>query len=501
MKGVIYARYSAGPKQTDQSIEGQVKDCKKYALENGIEIIDIYADRHISGTTVVGRTEFLRMLSDAKDKLFDCIVVWKVDRFGRDRTDIALGKHELKKAGVKLMYAKESIPEGPEGIILEAMLEGMAEYYSADLRQKVKRGLRDSAAKGKICSVHLPIGYKNSEDGIAMIDPVAADAVREAFRMHINGHTAEEIADMMNERGVISPKGHHITNKIVRKMLRNEKYRGTWEVYGVTMTLEPIIDIDTFEEAQLCMGKTRNSGSYKAKFKYLLTGKCVCGYCGSPIVGDSGRSHTGKFYQYYNCSRKKKKASACEFEPAPRSYIEEVVVAETMEKILTDEMINFLCDQIMEIQEEELALEDVTVELNKQLSDVNKRKNNLIKVLEVSPSTSIIERIHDLETEAEELEINIAKATSAREIVPREFIYDWLSSFKKGKKKDLDLQERIIETFISKVTIKNDAIVILYNLNSKNLDKGSDSNPIVKYRSLNPNLIIFGNYIQLSVAL
>lgn len=95
MRGVIYARYSPGPHQTEQSIEGQVADCQQYAEEHGIDIIEIYADRHVSGKSVVGRDEFQRMLRDAEKGRFDCVLVWKIDRFGRDRQDIAMGKMAL----------------------------------------------------------------------------------------------------------------------------------------------------------------------------------------------------------------------------------------------------------------------------------------------------------------------------------------------------------------------------------------------------------------------
>ncbi len=149
MLGVIYARYSPGPNQTDQSIEGQVADCMAYAERNRIQVLEVYADRHVSGKSITGRNEFQRMLHDAEHHRFECVIVWKVDRFGRDRQDIALSKMKLRKAGVRLMYAEESVPEGPEGIILESVLEGLAEYYSADLRQKIMRGKRESAKKGR----------------------------------------------------------------------------------------------------------------------------------------------------------------------------------------------------------------------------------------------------------------------------------------------------------------------------------------------------------------
>jgi DNA invertase Pin-like site-specific DNA recombinase len=150
MVGVIYARYSEGPRQTDQSIEGQVADCRAYAEQHGIQIADVYADRHISGRSVDGRDAFQQMIRDAEKRLFDCVIVWKVDRFGRSREDIAVNKMRLRRAGVVLMYARESVPDGPEGILMESLLEGLAEYYSADLRQKVVRGQRESAKKGRL---------------------------------------------------------------------------------------------------------------------------------------------------------------------------------------------------------------------------------------------------------------------------------------------------------------------------------------------------------------
>ena len=192
MTGVIYARYSEGPGQTDKSIDGQVADCKAYAERNGIQILEVYADKHVSGKSTQGRVEFLRMVEDAKRHLFDVVIVWKIDRFGRDRRDIAIYKYELKQAGVQLHYAEESVPDGPEGIILESVLEGLAEYYSADLRQKVTRGIRETLKRGE-WFFPLPVGYRRDENRHIIIDEEKADAVREAFRLHIAGASTKAI--------------------------------------------------------------------------------------------------------------------------------------------------------------------------------------------------------------------------------------------------------------------------------------------------------------------
>ena len=125
MTAVIYARYSSD-NQREESIEGQIRECTAYAEKNGITIVKHYIDRAISAKTD-NRPEFQQMIKDSDKKLFDIVLVWKLDRFARNRYDSARYKTQLKKNGVKLMFATEIISEGPEGIILESVLEGYAD--------------------------------------------------------------------------------------------------------------------------------------------------------------------------------------------------------------------------------------------------------------------------------------------------------------------------------------------------------------------------------------
>ena len=137
-QAVIYARYSPGPNQTEQSIEGQVRECTKYAELHDLRIVGTYIDRKISGKTD-NRREFQRMIDDSEKHIFDVIILYHTDRFARNRYDSAIYKHKLKENGVELRYATTDIPKGPEGIILESIMEGWAEYYSAELSRKIKR--------------------------------------------------------------------------------------------------------------------------------------------------------------------------------------------------------------------------------------------------------------------------------------------------------------------------------------------------------------------------
>lgn len=126
MNAVIYARYSSDS-QREESIEGQLRECREYAERNNMTIVGTYIDRALSAKTA-DRPEFQHMIKDSAKELFEIVLVWKLDRFSRDRYDSAYYKHILKKNGVKVVSAKEHIAEGPEGIILEAMLEGYAEF-------------------------------------------------------------------------------------------------------------------------------------------------------------------------------------------------------------------------------------------------------------------------------------------------------------------------------------------------------------------------------------
>ena len=155
---VIYARYSS-ERQTEQSIEGQIRECTNYAKTHDILIVDTYIDRAMTGTND-NRSDFQRMLKDAAKSDWDIVLVYKLDRFSRNKYEMAVHKKTLKDNGIQLVSAKEHIPEGPEGIILESLLEGMAEYYSVELAQKVSRGQKETRIKGNYSGGGIPYGYK-----------------------------------------------------------------------------------------------------------------------------------------------------------------------------------------------------------------------------------------------------------------------------------------------------------------------------------------------------
>lgn len=482
--GVIYARYSKGPRQTDQSIEGQVTDCTAYAAANGIDLIGTYADRHISGKSVEGRDEFQRMMLDAEAHKFDCIIVWKIDRFGRNRQDIAINKMRLKRAGVELLYAKEAVPDGPEGIILESLLEGLAEYYSADLRQKVKRGIRESTKKGRYPGGRAPLGFALDENRHVIVDEKTAPAIRRAFEMHIDGATMPEILEMMNHAGVESLYNRKpVTKSVMHRILRNPRYCGQWEVGGEPFDAPGIISEEIFMEAQKHFKTRKYNAAGKAKISYLLSGKCTCGYCGATITGESARNHAGETYTYYTCGTKKRKGK-CEFKAIRQQVLEDAVINATRKTVIYDDsMVDQIVEAIMRLQEEDAANDYLNI-LKDRRADARRRRENILRALEYAPDVeSISDRLRAIEEELKGINAEIMKEELDRPMISAEVIREYIESFRDFGE-DEDSRRSIARTFIDKIELRNDGALIYYNVSGK---KGSNTNRLTERAVSYPN--------------
>ena len=197
MRAVIYARYSCD-NQREESIEGQLRECKEFAERKGYTLVGSYIDRAVSAKTD-NRPEFQRMVKESAGSIFDVVIVWKLDRFARNRYDSAHYKAALRKNGVKVVSATEVISEGAEGIILESVLEGYAEYYSAELSEKVIRGMTENALKCKYNGGSIPVGYKIDKDHHYTVDELVAPFVKEAFLMYAGGKKIKDIVEYLDE--------------------------------------------------------------------------------------------------------------------------------------------------------------------------------------------------------------------------------------------------------------------------------------------------------------
>lgn len=308
MNGVIYARYSSD-NQREESIEGQLRECMAFAESKGINILSSYIDRALSAKTD-NRPQFQQMIKDSGKGMFETIIVWKLDRFARNRYDSAHYKAMLRKNGVTVVSATEKISRGSEGILLESMLEGMAEYYSAELSEKVIRGLTDNALKCRYNGGTLPIGYVVDKEQQFQVDPVTAPVVLEIFTAYSDGATMQQLVNLLNERGIRTSRGTKMTLNIMAHLLKNRRYIGEYSYRDVVVPegIPAIIPNELFDRVQERMCKNKKAPArHKAEDDYILTTKLHCGKCGRYMAGESGTSHTGNVHRYYRCHNTKKK--------------------------------------------------------------------------------------------------------------------------------------------------------------------------------------------------
>ncbi|NLT48390.1 MAG: recombinase family protein, partial [Clostridiales bacterium] len=284
MNAVIYARYSS-ENQNDQSIEQQVRECKDFADGNGITIIDTYSDRAMTGRND-NRAAFQKMIRDSVRRQFEAVIVWKIDRFGRNREEIALNKSKLRHNGVKILYAKEHIPETPEGIILESVLEGIAEYYSASLSQNIMRGMRENALNCLSTGPGLSLGYY-LKDKRFYVDEHGAGIVKTIFNDYANGAGITEIYNSLNEKGYKTIHGKPFNCNAIIRILGNRRYIGEYKWHDVFNPngMPRIIDNDLWERVQNRRKKTKKAPVQSRGVDYLLTSKLFCGLCGKPMIG------------------------------------------------------------------------------------------------------------------------------------------------------------------------------------------------------------------------
>lgn len=472
MKAVIYARYSSD-NQREESIEGQLRDCMQYAEYNDIQVVGTYIDRAMSAKTD-NRPNFQQMIKDSAKRLFDVIIVWKLDRFARNRFDSAYYKNILKKNGVRVISAKESISEGAEGIILESVLEGYAEYYSVELAEKVNRGMTDNALKAMSNGGITPLGYYLDDEQHLQIDERKAPFVREIFQRYADGEMIKAIIDDMNARGVgitvrmkkkagkkayEKPLGYNN----VRRMLSNRKYIGEYRFKDIVIedAIPAIIDKDLFEKVQKRIAvNTRAPAIHKAEDEYLLTTHLFCGKCKAMMIGDSGKGKRGTVYHYYKCVNTKKRHT-CDKKAIGKEKIENAVIKAVMDKIMDDKLMEQLSYKLYDLQ---MQGSSILPALQAQLSNVENAIDNILNAIQqgiVLESTK--KRLSDLENCKKELEIEIVQEQIKHPLLTRKQIEFGLTRF---RKLDLSTQKgrrALIDGFVNTIYLFDDYAIITCN--------------------------------------
>ena len=492
---VIYARYSSS-NQREESIAGQIRECKSYAERNGYEIIHEYTDSALTGRSDQ-RPAFQKMIKDSNSHAFQAVIVWKLDRFARNRYDSAMYRNVLKKNGVKIYSAMENISDSPEGIILEGLMESLAEYYSANLGENVKRGLYDSALERKILG-QPTFGYKRGENGRYEIDDMTAPIVKRIFEEYVSGKPYMDIVHDLNTDGFRTIQGKPFSKNSLRKILRNEKYIGVYRYRDILDPdgIPPIIDKSTFERCQKELEKrsfSKTRATPEESEPYLLSGILYCGHCGFPMAGEKARSSTGAYHYYYVCTGKKRHLAECSKKRVQRDFIENAVIKMMNDEILTDEFIDRSVQALEEYQSAEHENETLKI-LESELNAVNKKINNLLKALEAGIWTdSTADRLREHEERKSALETEIQREKLVQPQFTTGDCRAYLTALKMAFKTDSDAQRLLIQTAIKRIYLfdTDDGFKIVLDLNYGRDDKPVTLEQIVRIQHAHP--CHFGN--------
>lgn len=463
---VIYARYSSD-KQTEQSIEGQLRDCHAFAKAQGHTVIAEYIDRARSGKND-NREEFQRMIADSSKKQFQYIIVYKLDRFSRNRYDSAVYKHKLEKYGVRVISATEPISDTGESRIVEALFEAMAEEYLITLSDNVKRGLREAALKGYATGGNLPLGYKIEDKRLAT-DESLVPTIKWLFEAYAQGMTKTKIAAELNARGVKTTRGNPININIVTSMINNPIYTGKHSFKGeIERECPAIISEDLFEQCKQrskASSKQRGRRSEKAA-DYLLTGKLFCGMCGSTMTGDCATAKNGERHYYYTCHGRKRHKN-CKKKSERKGYIEWYIVEQTVEYVLSPNRLQYIAERVAA----ELNKKDdpgQVRDMERQAKAADKAIAECVNTLYKTTSKAAIEiinaRLLAEESRKTELQALIAQEKNKRAIATSVTdIEAWLKSFLKGDPLDEPFRRKVIDAFINSVYLYDDKVVIYFN--------------------------------------
>lgn len=479
-RAVIYARYSSS-NQHEESIEGQVRICKAEADRDGCIVVDIYADRALTGTNDK-RPEFLKMINDSYKHKFDVVYLYKTDRFARNRYDSVFYKKKLKDNNIQIRYAQEAIPNTPEGIILEATLEGFAEYFSTNLSINVQRGKYEAATKGIFQGSRPPLGYKLNK-GHLEVDEDTAPLVKRIFSMYDNGTNIIEIVSTLFQENIKNQFDKNFNRQTIKRMLVNEIYIGTMvsgkfarkekEIIKVENAAPALIDKAMFNRVQkrLELKKTRPRFD-TGKNKHPLSTKLQCGSCGRTIT----LKQQGDKYKYLVCIGRTSKM--CDKKRLNYFVLIEKLMYLIKTEILSEKGIKNIAALAAKQQTpsaEDFERDSIKIELDK----TQKAIDNIMKAIEAgifTPTTA--NRLKELEAKHITLQNKLNEKTDSDspENLTSEQIEFFLYSYviKLGTIPDYD--DSLLKTFIEKVVIFDDYAEVTLNI--------FDNTSIVKVISL-----------------
>ena len=480
----------------DESIDAQVRAIEEYTNKNNIQIVKTFIDRAKSATSA-NRPEFQNMIKfcEADNTGISMVIVHKLDRFSRDKYDSAMYKQKLKVNGIRVVSVLENLNDSPESVILESVIEGMAQYYSANLAREVAKGQKENALKALHNGGDAPLGYDVEHDKTYTINEEEAQAVKIIFDMYVKGYSYSNIIDELNELGYKTKRGNKFGKNSLHGILSNEKYTGVYvfnktqrkgvngkrnghkqksedEIIKVEGGMPQIIDKETFNQAQEMMQRRKKSpGAHKATTTYLLTGIIRCGECGHAMQGNKRKDKYGNDYISYRCGCRKQKR-ACNNREIKRDYLETFILQELEKNILNDDAIPVLSKALNEkLKESNDNNAELLKNLENKLEKVNKEINNILNAIMNGIVNSMLkEKLDELEQVKLNLDLKMSELKREnKEIdtvgVTEDQIRAMFSQFRKFViQRNIPECKKFIGDYIKEVIIYKDYIDVIFNV-------------------------------------
>ena len=334
----------------------------------------------------------------------------------------------------------------------------MAEYYSAELSQKIRRGNNESRLKGNLTGGKIPYGYKNVNKK-AVIVPEQAEVVRYIYEQYSIGVYVKDIIASLTNKGIYY-FGKPFVPNTVYKILKNERYSGICrhenKIYD---NIYPqIVPQDTFQRVRDKVLKNQY-GKNSIKVVYLLRNKLKCGYCGQTIIGEMGTAHNGERKYYYKCRGRKARLNDCKKSAIRKDVLENIVLDTVITELKKPHIMESIINGVLQAQERQAQCNTVLNLLIKEQRQTDNAINNIMNAIEQGGSTATaMKRLRDLESKQEDLKkrILIEKSKTAVQVTEnqvREFY-----------EKALRLKpQMLIEYLIKEILLFDDKIQLQFN--------------------------------------
>lgn len=483
-----YVRFSSD-NQREESIDAQLRAIEDYAKKHDFSVVKVYADRAKSATSDK-RPQFLEMIRDSSAGIFSAVIVHKLDRFSRDKYDSVTYKRRLKKAGIRLISVSEQQLDGsPESVILESLLEGMAEYYSKNLAREVMKGMKETAYQCKHTGGLAPLGYDVGLNKKYIINEGEAVIIKKIFEMYLAGYGYGSIISYLNSNGYRTKIGNPFGKNSLHDIVANEKYSGIYifnrsaskdafgfrnnhqdkdenQVIKIPGGMPAIISVETFAQAQAKMKQNKHqAGSYKAKENYLLSGLIFCGDCGHSMHGNSRLSGRNKSrYVSYRCGNKDR-TKTCDNKEINKEYIEAFVLVELEKKLLNDKAIPYLVKKLNAhlVERDESKVAELA-QLNTVLTNTEKQIENIVAAVSQGfVQDSFKEKMTELEDVKTQLQVKIQELSikSKGKILAEEEIRKLFSAFKTYvAEKNIPECKKFIASYVDQVIVYKDKVAV-----------------------------------------